>query len=222
MKTLKKKLVALLIPLIVILVFATLYSSTQLKVYWVKSVGYPQFLISIPNEKLSSEINKVSEGERLSSNEVEYLWKLLWIKKEFYPKQYLTNKEREIIVERIKNVKPNNLYENYLQTNILRYELGINDDSELNESSVCVHLFLNETNWDDLFDVAVYFDVLHFCDITVTELDLRKLNQTMSNAKVSVSYQHCMEHCANDIQVKVNDCDNTQGHESYHCLYFLD
>jgi len=189
--------------------------------------GYPDFLKKADKVLLDYKINYYQKKENYSKDEVQILWKLLYIKKHFYKHDYLSEQTRKNFVSKIAKQETDNFLRKYFQINILKYKLGMNNISELEnylgeQVDICHsdNLFLEQTDWNNVWQVGVYFDIVHFCKIAYGQQEIEKLNFVLKNNDLS-SNSHLREHGINDVPVYVNDCDQAQNiNEKYHCLFF--
>jgi len=188
---------------------------------------YPGFLEKAPAETLDRWIQYFNQSS-LQPESLESLWKLLWIKKEFYRESYLEQGQRQLLVEKVAAFKPGSLWEAYLQFNTLKYKLGVNSISALDtmqenvESGLCARLgeFATEADWQDSCDVSKVIEARFFCETSITEEEMEKAVQAIEGEKGNC-VQHCREHCFEHVPVYVNGCENAANeNEEYHCLFF--
>lgn len=227
----KKNLTSILVAILLIL--SAIASATiiypQLRFVYLLNSGYPTFLKVGNIEKVDSEILTLSSHTiQLSSEDMEKLWKLLWIKKDISKKDYITEEKRARFIEKTSYFSPSNLDQSYYQFNTLKYKLGINNIEELEtylnkKLDLCnsKKLFIKNIKWNDSFKVGYYFDVIHFCNLNYSNLDEQRLNSLTSSKNDELTI-HLKEHGITDVPVYVNDCSKaTNENEKYHCLFFI-
>lgn len=236
-----KKIVLVLVIIIIIaisanIVYSVLKSSSESDLAFKKSLyqldqqltqGYPDFLKKADKALLDYKIDYYQKKENYSKDEVQILWKLLYIKKHFYKHVYLSEQTRKNFVGKVAKQEIDNFLHKYFQINILKYKLGINNISGLEnyleeQVDICHNdnLFLEQTDWNNVWQVGVYFDIVHFCEIAYGQQEIEKLNLVLENNDLP-SDSHLREHGINDVPVYVNDCDQAQNaNEEYHCLFF--
>ncbi len=224
-----KKNFYLFFPVIVILglmVFSVDWSSVGL--VWQLEKDHPDFSIKVEKDVLDSKINIYQKKDIYSEKDMEILWKLLRFKKDFYRYDYLTEDQRKEFIEKIAEADIKNFYGKFLQVNLLKYRLGLNSFEELSdwledEDMVCQedNLFVNQVDWDNLFQVGAYFDIVHFCSLDYSQEDLNRLNLALKNATDQMLKTHFLEHGINNVPVYVNDCSRAKNlNEENHCLFF--
>ncbi|MDP6671188.1 MAG: hypothetical protein QGI60_05250 [archaeon] len=192
---------------------------------------YPEFLQGeFSSSLLDYKIIEMSASE-VGESSLERLWKLLWIKKEFYKNNYLPEELRQGFVQRISEIETNSLNTRYYQFNLLKYKLGVANaddlmlfevDAEAAKENICSNLtILDEVDWSDAMEVSKAIELKFFCGVTpnVEEFEKAKLAVGL---RVRSEVQHCAEHCFEDVPVYVNDCSRAENeNEQYHCLFFL-
>ena len=213
-----------------LLVFLIIFYD-EIRVDLLLLTGYPTFLRQSGENDLDVINDKIpyyQEKDRYSGKDLDTLYKILWIKKEYSKYSYLSEQQRHIFIDKVSKYEPRNLWEKYLQINLLKYKLGLNNFEELNnylskKIQVCEkdNLFLNTVDWNDLFEVGVYFDIVHFCKLNFSENDVIRLEQVLSKSKEYELIKHVKEHGVNDVLVYVNNCTLAMdSNEIYHCLFF--
>ena len=191
---------------------------------------YPEFIQEgFSSSLIDYKILEMSAGE---FNEVglERLWKLLWIKKEFYRNNYLTEELRSGFIQKISKIETSSLNNRYYQFNLLKYKLGVANaddlasfevDVEEAKANICFDLtVLKEVDWADAMDASKAIELKFFCGITPAPEEFEKARLAVGN-RLGDAVQHCVEHCFEDVPVYVNDCSRAENeNEQYHCLYF--
>ena len=192
---------------------------------------YPDFLMEFPAETLDARLEPFLERQ-ITEGDMEILWKLLWMKKEFHPDLYITNGWRNLLIGRVAGVQSSSLQSAYYQFNILKYKLGINNSGELRNlnpvaaellnENACknIELFAQEVDLDDSCSVSHLIEAKFFCGIELAEQDRMAAEKVISE-KLGDCVGHCSEHCFEDVPVYVNDCNlAANDNEKYHCLFF--
>jgi hypothetical protein len=208
-------------------------------------LSYPHFLnLNSPDldtlEKIDTKIEPYLEKESYDSSDMKRLLKLLWMKKDYSKAfsdgsevEYLSETERSDITKKAALFVPMDIEDNYVQINMLKYKLGHNDIDALEGyigpgdnrgavgagSEIC-SLFLDETDWTDLYYVNIYFQSKHFCKVGITKGDKRKLEQALLRGGETGMVEHLREHGINSVSVNVNSCETDDLNERYHCLFF--
>ena len=194
-------------------------------------LDYPEFLQPVSADALDARI-KVFESKQLGEKDLEMLWKLLWIKKEFYGQNYLTLEQRQKLVENVSAAKVGGLQNTYYILNLLKYKLGVNNAEELKlfsqtgaamlTSKVCenINALVNEVDFEDSCSVSHFIEAKQFCKLSVSEEDVQAAQKVISLG-FGDCVQHCVEHCFSNVPVYVNQCEKAGNeNEEYHCLYF--
>ena len=192
---------------------------------------YPKFMEEgFSSSLIDYKIIEMSAGE-FNEAGLERLWKLLWIKKEFYRNNYLSEELRQGFVQRISEIETGSLNTRYYQFNLLKYKLGVaNADSfasfevsaEAAKENICSDLtVLDEVDWKDAMEASKAIELKFFCGIIPLPEEFEKARRAVENG-IRSEVQHCAEHCFEDVPVYVNDCSRAENeNEQYHCLYFL-
>tara|TARA_Y100000031_G_C8144829_1_gene349401 strand:+ start:143 stop:889 length:747 start_codon:yes stop_codon:yes gene_type:complete len=189
---------------------------------------YPYFLEKTAQELLDYKIDYYQKKQDYSKDDLEILWKVLFIKKDFYKDDYITEQTRRIFIDKVAKQKIDDFSHKYFQINILKYKLGMNNILELEnylkqKVGACDrdNLFLEQTGWDNVWQVGVYFDIVHFCKITFGQQEIEKLNLVLKENSSSPRTSHVQDHGINDVPVYINDCSQAKDeNEEYHCLFF--
>lgn len=189
---------------------------------------YPDFLIEVDADVLDTRISEFQTKANYTGWDMIYLWKLLWMKKEFYPHEYISEDQRSGFADKIARAHISNLDVKYVQVNTLKYKLGINNISELQDYSgekypVCDddNLFLEQVNWTKASESGFYFDIVHFCGLDFTKQDVERLLTAIESEDDPKTRGHALEHGVNDVPVYINDCSMAKTeNERYHCLFF--
>lgn len=174
---------------------------------------YPEFLRPAPAGLLDGKIRQAVED-----GELERLWKLIWIRRDFHRQEYISETERQQLIAEVRNMPIHSLEERYYQVNILKYKLGINRAAEI--GMPCDTLFLDTADFSRLEDANAYFDIKHFCDLDITEQDGSRLLAALRESNDSILRQHLLEHGTEEFMVEVGNCTATAPEDRYHCLFF--
>jgi len=199
---------------------------------------YPEFLKEFPAEALDRRIEGFA-GKDLVEEDLDQLWKLLWIKKDYYRNFYITEGVRKELVKGVSLADANGLQGTYLKLNLLKYKLGVNDLEELRvfgqangfgdnlaeavEGQVCGKLegLRQEVDWDDSCSVSHFIEAKFFCGIGLAQEDVDAAERVISQG-LGNCVAHCSEHCFEDVPVYVNGCEMAGNeNEEYHCLFFI-
>ena len=221
----KKRNFYLLVIVFSLLIFNVDWSSVKL--VWQLEKDYPDYSIKFKEDILDNKINFYQEKNVYSGEDMKVLWKLLRFKKNFYRYDYLTEDQRKEFIKKIIEADITNFYHKFLQINLLKYKLGINNFEELSnyledEHIVCQkdNLFINRSDWNNLFQVGSYFDIIHFCNLNYSQEDVNRLNLVLKST-TDQRRVHFLEHGINDVPVYVNDCSQAKNfNEENHCLFF--
>lgn len=208
----------------------TQFSQSQVDLEQVLLNDYPEFLRGkFSASLLDYKIIEMSLDE-FGENGLERLWKLLWMKKEFYREDYLSEELRRNFVQKISETETNSLDTRYYQFNTLKYKLGVANveglasfgaDVEAAKAKICSDLtVLDEVDWLDAMEVSKAIELKFFCKITPGQEEFEKARFAVEN-RMGDAVQHCAEHCFEDVPVYVNDCSRAENeNEEYHCLFF--
>jgi len=200
--------------------------------YWALTVRlsqykhYPSFMVIADSPLLDRVISSHARPRQLSSDDLAFLWKALWIKKDNAP-AYISETLRKVLVRKVSWALIRTLRDTYLQIDLLKYKLGINDNQELRrylgeETPACrvAENMIENVHTDNLFEVSTYFDVVHFCKLSAPVAMQVTLGQLLQKTRSFYS-GHVREHGIHDVPVYVNDCSQAADeNERYHCLFF--
>ena len=220
----------ILAAFITILVFAGIALNwNEINLVYALTTDYPEFLQPFPKEILDSRI-EAFVGKDLEEQDLDTLWKLLWIKKEYHKDFYITRTIQEALIRKISLAGSDGLQGTYLRLNLLKYKLGVNnlenlkevysDGASFVEENVCTKLeeISNEVDWDDSCSVSHIIEARFFCGMNAEQYEIAAAEHAISQ-KLGNCVQHCEEHCFEDVPVYVNDCGKAENkNERYHCL----
>jgi len=213
-----------------VIVGMTQFSQNQAGLERALQTDYPEFL----QEEFSSSLldYKILEMslEEFEESGLKRLWKLLWIKKEFYRNDYISEELRQGFVQRVSEIETSSLDTRYYQFNILKYKLGVANvgglasfgvNVEAAKANICSDFsVLEEVDWLDAMEVSKAIELKFFCGITPSPEEFEKARFAVENS-LGDAVQHCAEHCFEDVPVYVNDCSRAENeNEEYHCLFF--
>lgn len=187
--------------------------------------GYEHFDLNKEETKLLNKmIEEMLKKSYYFAEDLTKIYVLLYIKHDTMPHDFLSEKQRQIFIQKISQVVPKDFDTKVRQIRLLKYGLGINNVGELkNPLGVCEKdgLLLNDFNWETLERIDGFFEIINFCKIDYKgNINLKRINELLSMAD-NASKEHFKEHGLNNVPVYVNDCSPAKnGNETYHCLYF--
>jgi len=188
---------------------------------------YPGFLQRMPNSLLEERVSYFS-GKELQEAEILPLWKILYMKKEFYPQDYLSESQRLGLMRKIAGARASGIENIDAQLSSLRYLLGANDMNELGTiigentllRDTCAEITSLQVNTLDSCEISKLIDAKFFCGIQPSAEDFENAGKAISS-QAGNCVQHCSEHCFEKVPVYVNGCGKAKNeNERYHCLFF--
>jgi hypothetical protein len=204
-----------------------------------KLIGYIQNVMSCNPQCSRIELNdddKVFLGENIkslisknnySTEELRKIMLLLYAKNDISKYDYISESDRNLLINNIINYAPTNIIDKRLQIYLFKYSLGINNVNELEkyinkDASVCNTKFLDEINWSSYNTINSYFDIKNFCLVENDSTDKKRLLEFIRSSKDS-RISHLKEHGIIDVPVYVNGCSKAKDkNEKYHCLFFIE